>query len=156
MTDNASTDNASNEKLYMSLRDEISKRQLSNAENYDRSILTYSSFGLTLSMAFIKEIVKAETPINTFALYSSWGLFICSIICVIISYWLSQRGLKQQLDIAYCYYIKNCDKALNIKNSWAQLTDYSNLISGSMFVLALILNAYFCYSNFTHIGAHNG
>lgn len=147
------SENENNEALFMRMKDEISKRELSNSENYDKTILTYSGFGLTFSMAFIKDVVPLKTAIGLSTLYASWIFFVCAIICVIISYFMSQKGLKRQIQIAECYYLKNCDKAFELPNKWAKLTDNLNMISGALFILGVILNTYFCYININNQGA---
>lgn len=57
-------DAAERQRLYERHRDDLSKRQISNAENLDKSILTYSGAGLALSLGFLKDFI----PISGFQL----------------------------------------------------------------------------------------
>ena len=48
-------------KLFKETYDELVKKQISNSENFDRSILTLSTSGLGISLAFIKDFVPLAT-----------------------------------------------------------------------------------------------
>lgn len=46
-------------KIHADFVAEIRKRELSSSENFDKSILTLSSAGLTLSVGFLKDFVSS-------------------------------------------------------------------------------------------------
>jgi len=76
---------------------EVQRRQVSNAENIDRALLTLSSTGLAVSFAVIKNIVPFDTATHFGILLGSWGLFAVSIFATLASFLTSQCGLKTQL-----------------------------------------------------------
>ena len=109
-------------KLFFDFKAELYKRQLSNAENFDKSVLTYSSAGLGFSLAFLKDFLPITKAACGWLLYLSWGLFTFAIIITIFSYMTSQRGIKNQLSISERYYLKNDENALKEKTDAASLT----------------------------------
>ncbi|MYA72053.1 hypothetical protein F4009_09220 [Candidatus Poribacteria bacterium] len=76
--------------------DELSRRQLSNSENFGRAILSLSTAGLALSMAFMKEVVEIDKATDLDLLYWSWGAFAAAISTILFSYHTSQWGIKKQ------------------------------------------------------------
>ncbi len=76
--------------------DELSRRQLSNSENFGRAILSLSTAGLALSVAFMKEVVEIDKATDLDLLYWSWGAFAAAISTILFSYHTSQRGIKKQ------------------------------------------------------------
>jgi hypothetical protein len=43
--------------MYSEVRQDLLKRQFSNAENFDKAILSLSTAGLGFSLAFLKDLV---------------------------------------------------------------------------------------------------
>jgi len=136
-------------KLYVEYKHEIDKRILSNSENHDKAILTYAGLGLTISLTFIKDIVPIESITEVHFLFISWLCFIVSIISVVVSFYISQLGLKKNLRIAEEYYINNNLDAYSRKNIADIFTTIINYISVASFIVAICLSAYFCYINFS-------
>jgi len=134
-------------KLFSDLKGELYKRQLSNAENFDKSILTYSSAGLGFSLAFLKDFLPITKAAWGWLLYLSWGLFTLAIIITILSYMTSQRGIKKQLSISERYYLNHDEKALKEKNRCTLLTDLLNSFSGMSFVVAIVATTLFVSIN---------
>jgi hypothetical protein len=62
-------------RLYSETRKDLLNRQLSNAENFDKAILSLSTAGLGFSLAFIKGIVPIRGATYLFLLYFSWWMF---------------------------------------------------------------------------------
>jgi len=126
----------SRNELYQKTREDLLKRQLSNNENFDRSILTLSSAALALSVAFL----RGANSHNCFPiLVLAWVGFVATIIMTVVSYLASQTGIARQLDLAERYYLKNDDSALAAKNCAADWTDRCAYASATSFVLAIIL-----------------
>jgi len=126
----------SRNELYQKTREDLLKRQLSNNENFDRSILTLSSAALALSVAFL----QVGTSHNCFPmLVLAWVGFVVSIISTVISYLTSQKGILRQLDLAEKYYQQNEESALTAENHAAAWTNRCAYISVTAFVLAIIL-----------------
>ncbi|MBR8071298.1 hypothetical protein KDX14_17475 [Burkholderia cenocepacia] len=93
-------------------RDDLRKRHISNAENLDKSVLTYSGAGLALSLGFLKDFVPIREARFAWALYGSWVAFTAAMVLVILSYVVSQMVLELQLDRAERYYENHEEAAL--------------------------------------------
>jgi hypothetical protein len=133
--------------IYATYRDEIAKRQLSNVENFDKSILTYASAGLAFSLGFLKDFIPVARAAQLWMLYGSWICFTTAIGLVIASYPLSQTVLKLQLDRAYRYYCENQESALGETIKYEKVTEKLATASGIVFLLALILTTIFVIFN---------
>ena len=135
------------QKIYDTYRDEIWKRQVSNSENYDKSILTYSSAGLALSLTFLKDFAPSHKADSLWLLYLSWGSFVIAILLTIVSWLISQRGLTKQLELAEKYYLEGDKTAFDIVNRHALQVELIAVITGTIFVLAVILTTAFVFRN---------
>lgn len=125
---------------------ELVKKQISNAENLDRSVLTLSASALGLSLTFIKDIVKLPQAHTLWALVFSWCLFGVSVVSTIISLLSSQEAIRLQILAAEKYYIHRDELAL--KESLAsKLTTRLNLTSGFAFVTGIVLTVIFITTN---------
>ncbi len=125
------------EGLYAETRKDLLARQLSNAEQFDRAVLTLSSGALGLSLAFIKDFVpvdKAQVPV---LLVASWIFFGCAIVSTVSSFLVSQVAINIQLNYAEQYYLKREGQYLAKKNIPAKITDALNVASGVLFVIAV-------------------
>src|SRR3569832_1908841 len=76
--DNLVKDSEERKRLYERHREELSKRQISNAENLDKSILTYSAAGLALSLGFLKDFIPISQAKYAWMLYGSLAGFTFS------------------------------------------------------------------------------
>ncbi|MDE0313941.1 MAG: hypothetical protein OXM61_03485 [Candidatus Poribacteria bacterium] len=136
-------------RLHDSLRDELFKRQLSNSENLDRAILMLSSAGLGLSLVFVKDLVplaKADC-----ILYFSWFLFGFAILSTLVSFFVSQQGIKKQLEMNRQYYLEGKKEVLNQKNRWASTTEYLSYVSASTYAIAAFFLVLFIALNLNKI-----
>lgn len=75
---------------------EINASLLSNSQMFDKAILSLSSAGLGVSLAFIKNVVSLKEATNLYLLHSSWGAFVGAILFTLISFLASQCGLEKQ------------------------------------------------------------
>jgi hypothetical protein len=133
--------------LHETLKAELFKRQLSNSENFDKAILTYSSAGLALSLGFLKDFVPILCAKAAWLLYASWVLFLAAIVITILSFIASQRGIAKQMIISERYYLKMDDSALNETNFFAQCTDWLAYLAGTAFILAISFTTIFVSIN---------
>jgi hypothetical protein len=133
-------------KLLAETRADLLKRQLSNAENYDKSILTLSSAALGFSLAFLKDFVPIESATWSRALYVSWYAFAAAIVVTVLSYVASQHGITHQLERATDYYQRRSEGALRRTLS-AILTDCLNYASGGLFIIGVVLTTVFVSLN---------
>lgn len=140
-------DKEERKKTFEAFRVEIWKREVSNSEKFDNAMLTYSSAGLALSLTFLKDFIPLSQANNKVFLYLSWALFVVVVISTIASYFISNKGLSEQLNRAEDYYINCNEDAFLSKNIFEQYTDYSAYISGCCFILAVSFNAMFVFCN---------
>ncbi len=129
--------------------DELNKRSLSNSENFDKSILTYSASGLALSLAFLKDYVHITTTSPLWELYGSWICFGAAIVLTVGSYPVGQWGLEKQETLADDYYLRGNVAAFNGQNLGLELIRWMSLAAGAFFIAAIILTAFFVASGVT-------
>ena len=134
-------------KLHDSLKAELLKRQLSNSVEFDKAILTNSSAGLVLSLAFLKDFISIAKADHAWTLYASWAMFLFAVISTLASFATSQLGISKQLEINERYYIKLEESAADERNKIADLTNFLGYASGLLFISALILSAAFVSIN---------
>lgn len=133
-------------QLLAETRADLLSRQLSNAENYDKAVLTLSTAFLGISFAFLKDFVPIDRAVWLCLLYGSWVVLTGSVMSTIISFWLSQRAIDVQLRKAEDYYLRDDQCALN-KSRVATATDWVNAVSGVLFVLGVSLTTVFVIVN---------
>ena len=75
---------------------EINASLLSNSQVLDKAILSLSSAGFGVSLAFIKNVVPLDKATNLYLLHFSWGAFVGAIVFTLISFLTSQYGLEVQ------------------------------------------------------------
>jgi hypothetical protein len=126
------------------------RRQLSNAESYDKAILTYASGALGLSLTFGKELVPFSVAHHLWVLELSWIAWITAIVAVILSYLFGDPALEFQIQLADRYYNgdnEGDEDAFNAPNKWTRYTKWTNRVAGGAFVAGAVLTASFVCSN---------
>ncbi len=146
-SERTSEDQAAANNIYDSYRDEIHKRQLSNTENYDKSILTLSSSGLVISLTFLNIMTPTGGIQHSWIIITSWILFILTIGLSLLAYLVSNSALDAQLEIAEDYYVNAQESAFNKKNFFANFNANLNKLVGVFFFLALIFTVVFLSIN---------
>jgi hypothetical protein len=134
-------------KLHTDFVTEIHRRELSSSENFDKSVLTFSSGGLALSVGFLKDFVPIQIASLPWTLYVSWGLFTLATCSTMGSFLVSSRALAEQKKLAYSFYIERDEEAFNRINGWNLATQVLNYFSGGAFLLAMILTVVFISIN---------
>ncbi len=134
-------------KVHAELKVELFKRQLSNSENFDKAILTYSSAGLALSLGFLKDFIPITRADASWVLFLSWGLFVIAVVATLFSFISSQFGIMKQLIINDRYYLKMDDAALFESNFFARCTDWLAYVAGIAFVVAIASSTIFVSIN---------
>ena len=143
-----------NYEQYLKERDELLKRQLSDAQLFDKAILTLSSAGLGFSLAFIRKGVSLDAATQMSLLYVSWGLFVFAIASTLISFFTSQRAINKQLESNEDYYLgdegkpsNSENKPDNSKNRWNQISKALSCFSLVSYLLAIVLTVLFAILN---------
>ena len=89
-------DNNERREILKHALDQINASLLSNSQMLDKAILSLSSAGLGVSLAFIKNVVPLDKATNLYLLYLSWGTFVGAIAGTLVSFLASQCGLEEQ------------------------------------------------------------
>ena len=71
-------------RLLAETRADLLKRQLSNAENYDKAVLSLSTAFLGFSLAFLKDLAPIHLAEWRCFLYGSWMALGGSVLCTIV------------------------------------------------------------------------
>lgn len=135
--------NEERRRLFDAFRTECWRRELSNAEHFDKAILAYATAGLGFSLAFVKDVVPIVQARLPCLLYGSWSLFALAIVLTIVSYVLSQLGIKRQLALAEAYCLKGDDDAFHRTNPLAVWTEIVSYGAGLFFILAVVVTTAF-------------
>lgn len=136
-------------EMFDSFRDELLKRDLSNTENYDKSILTLSAAALGLSLTAIRFIVPLETASHLWLVILCWVLLLGSIISSLAAFLVSNKAIEIQISHAEDYYIKCIAEAFDRKNVYLRVNSYLNRATGLMFAVAITAIVAFVTFNIT-------
>ena len=134
-------------RLYERSRDELLALKRANAEVYDRSIMTLSSFLLAASLSFIREIVPLQNAKFIFIIQGSWICFGLSIISTIISFMYGQAAISLLLKTAENYYLNHDHEAYIISQKTEKKLVLVSLMSGTFFVMGAAMSIIFVIVN---------
>lgn len=134
-------------KVFASLRDEIFKRQNLNSDNFDKSILTYSTGSLALSIGFLKDFIPVTKALSPWLLYCSWAVFVVAILSTMTSFIVSQQSLRAQLALNERYYLSHDESAFSASNPWAKVAEWMNYGSGIAFATGIVFTTVFVSIN---------
>lgn len=124
-------------EIHDKFRDDLLKRQLSNTENYDKTILTLSSSGLAISLTFLNFIIPRGSANFLWIIQTAWICFLLSIILSLIAYHVSNKAIDSCLVIAEDYYIHGDGTAFN-RRVWPSIINtWINHIVGTLFCVAI-------------------
>lgn len=128
-------------------RAELFRRQLSNAENFDKAILTYATGALALSLGFLKDYVPISKASCPFLLYASWTMFALCIMSTIVSYLIGQHAISKQYEIADNFYKSQEQEPVMVRNHATIYAERCNTTSGVLFCLAVATTTLFVFFN---------
>lgn len=136
------------EKDYDKRKEDYDKRELSNIESYDRSILTLltSTFGFSL-LATGYLATNNQNICHIEYLITSWFLLSASIVLYIVNFWIAEHALNVDLKRAEeCWETKN-HKVFNKQENWDTCLRWINRTVGILFIAALITIVSFVIKN---------
>lgn len=133
--------------LFSRTKEELDRRAVSNAESFDRAILSLSAASLGFSLAFLARDPSPGETANLVWLVWSWVFFIVAIASTLSSFLVSQIGLRRQLELAKQYYLKSEEAALTAKNRPARAVSLLAYVAGTMFLLAVCFTLVFVFLN---------
>jgi len=113
----------------------------------DQAILTLSSAGLGVSLAFLKNVQVIERWSVEVLLVPSWIAFGVAILMTIYSFRLSIMAHKERRDFARDHLKSGIAEEFVSKHAYAEQTDYLNLFALLLFSAAVILTIAFVAIN---------
>ena len=132
---------------YCKYHDKAVESITASSDEFDKSLLTYSSGALGLSLAFIKDIVKLSEAIALPWLYWSWIFLVVTIIVTIASYRFSIQAQKRRLDDALQFYMKKDEKAFDRETVWSRMVGACAYIGAAFFLAGVLSTVLFVYFN---------
>ena len=129
------------------LRDDLSRRELSNTEAYDKAIFAVSSTFLGVSVAGFKILVQPIDAHHLWMMLLSWALLALVIPVSLFSFIVSNRGIAVLRDASRRYYIDEIEKALQSPNGYVKLNKGMNITAGIGLTLAVLLAVSFIIIN---------
>lgn len=141
----AQADDALRWQLYNDLKKQAWDDIQSSTDSYDQAMLTLSTGGLGLSIAFIKDIVPLQQAVWLPVLYVSWGAFAACILTTIVSFLIAMGTQREHLDRCYAYLILKVESAKDDppnRGLW-----FCTRLAGALFVVALACTIFFAVQN---------
>jgi len=125
-------------ELYMEHQKQAWADCQSGSDEFDKSILTYSTAGLGVSLVFLKDLVPLQQVVGVLLLYASWVLFGIAILVTVFSFQLSVLSQEKHLEHLREYYLEREAESLNAPNRAATWVGRLKWVSGLCFVLAMV------------------
>lgn len=135
-------------KYYNEYRIEVDKRIVSNVENFDKNILTISTFLLGLSLIFIKDIVGDDSSKNIEYINSSWVYLLTSIAMTIISFIVGWKDNEASLVHYYKFLIEKRKDYEEKRSIYSYILEYSTYLSAIFLFLGMLYLYLFVKTNF--------
>jgi hypothetical protein len=129
-------------KIFDSFRGEADKRHLSNAENFDKSVLTYANAGLALSVTLFKDVFGRAELSGKLVLAVSWAGFTLSVLFVIASFLVSQAALLDQVKLTEKFLLlfdDTCDR----ESKWKPYADAATYLAAAGFCIGVLCSVAF-------------
>jgi Zn-dependent membrane protease YugP len=138
-------------QLYDEHRRQVWDAIKSSTDSLDRNILTLSTGGLGLSLAFIKDVVHVGKAAWLPVLFASWILFGIAIVVTLVSFPISIKAHNQRLDHLAEYYLKRRDEFFNKPTRYLKALSACTAVASTSFVLALLCTITFACKNLVRI-----
>ena len=119
----------------------------SSTDSYDQSLLTLSSGGLGLSIAFIKDIAGLQNAVWLWLLYSSWAAFAVCILTTLISFQIAIKTQEELLVNCGKYYLDDKKEYRDKRGGFSKALTACTIAAGAFFILALIFTITFAVRN---------
>jgi hypothetical protein len=137
------------EELYDQHRDKVWEDIKSGTENFDKSMLTFSSGALALSLAFIKDVVPLAKAVWIGSLIASWIAFVICILITLLSFRFSIKALEDTIPALGEYYLQGKPDAFNrhLQSVWSKAVDWCTVGQIVSFALGVTLTLVFVVAN---------
>jgi hypothetical protein len=133
-------------ELYDEHRRQAWEQIAKSTDNFDRNLLTLSSGALALSIAFLKDVAHENAVLMAF-LIGSWILFSLCIAVTLASFQLSIAAHKLALKEYGHHYLEGVISEKQNRNKYSTAVRLCTMISGGLFLLALVCTLIFCGAN---------
>lgn len=85
------------EEITTEYRQRLITLEQKSAESFDKTVIALSGSALGLSLTFTQEIVDLSQAVQTDLLLVAWGSWTISLVCVLLSYWLSAKAMRKAI-----------------------------------------------------------
>ncbi len=118
-------------------------------DDYDKAVLSLSGGAFAVSLVFIEKVIGPGKIVHEWVLLAAWVCWCLSIAAVLWSFYVSRNALRKAID----QFDSNQPLPRQPGGVMARATEILNFLSGSSFVLGLLLIATFSIFN---LGARHG
>lgn len=118
----------------------VEARERAQAD-YDKTLVLLAGGVLGLSVTFMHDMVGAKTPRGLCNLEWGWGLLVFSLLCILVSFFLSRMALGSAIRA-----LDSNDKQPHV-GRWTTATEWSNIIAGVCFIVGTSLVTRFACLN---------
>jgi hypothetical protein len=145
----AGSDNPTVERrrIYERTRDELLTLRRTNAEAFDKALLTLASALLGLSLAFLRDLVPPAEAQVIWTLKLSWLFLGSTVVVTIASYLIGQLTITKLLDAAVHYYLHDDQAAYGVSSRAESTLLATNVIAGLIFIAGIALMLAFVWIN---------
>jgi hypothetical protein len=133
---------------YIEERKSLIDAEREAARSFDKAMITLSSGGLALSIAFVGQASPTGVELGYF-LFASWIFFSLALLTITASFLMSQSALRAQREIIDQEYSQKCsDNGSGRKNRYATYTGCLNWLAIGFFALGVLSLVTFTIRNF--------
>lgn len=125
---------------------DLTTREISNSETYDRALFTLSTALLGFSLVFIKEVM-GPTPSHLWMLYTAWSFLAGTVVVAILSFLYSQRAIRKLKPAAHEFFIEGKDEMNKLSERYGTRTRLFNVGAGFCFVAGIVFLMIFVMLN---------
>jgi hypothetical protein len=126
---------------------DVTQKEVANADNYDKSLLTLSSALLGISLTFIDNVVPLGNALWKWALVASWACFALTILTVLASIMYGQHCLNQLAKSAKVYFLEHDKSSNGISENIRRRLFWFNCANGAIFFSGVVLMVVFVSVN---------
>ena len=135
--------------LYLEERKILLGKQSTNIQEFDRSMITVSTF----SLGYVLAQVNTYNNILIFVIHSA--IFLLCVIFTMVSCILGNKAIDKQLEINYEYYIEDDEKAIDRVPCEEKIMIVLSKVTLILFLIGLIL-AIFVSARTNSSGGNSG
>jgi len=132
-----------NGEVYSSERQALMKSEYHAADQFDKTLITLSTGSLYLSFYFVKDIEEIQ---GYCLLAIGWFFFVISIISILVSFLLSEKAFRKQLEILDKKFSSK-DKSYVEENKYNNWIGCTQKISFFSLILGIIMLTIFYFFN---------